>query len=97
LNNNLKLYRQRNRLTQRELAEFLGIRPETICRIEKGKHKPSLTLALKIARTFRKSVEQIFCASKRHRKSVDKQVREIEQIFDNFKKDGEEDENGKGL
>ena len=47
-------------LTQEELAEKVGVSRQTIIAIEKGNYTPSVLLALKIARTFKISVEDIF-------------------------------------
>ena len=48
------------RVTQQELADTAGVSRQTINAIESGKFIPSTVLALKIARTFEKSVEEIF-------------------------------------
>ena len=45
---------------QQELANAVGVTRQTIYAIEKGKFVPSTLLALKIARFFGKSVEEIF-------------------------------------
>lgn len=42
---NLKKYRLLNNMTQEELAEKVGVRRETILRLEAGKYNPSLKLA----------------------------------------------------
>jgi DNA-binding XRE family transcriptional regulator len=42
-------------LSQKELAEPAGIRVETLCRIESGKHTPSVTTIEKIDRALRKA------------------------------------------
>ncbi len=47
-------------LTQEELADKVGVSRQTVIAIEKGNYTPSVLLALKIARTFRLSVEDIF-------------------------------------
>jgi len=46
--------------TQEELAEKVGVSRQTIIAIEKGNYTPSVLLALKIARVFKLSVEDIF-------------------------------------
>lgn len=55
---------QRERLlrgfTQEELAAKAGVSRQTIIAIEKGNYTPSVLLALKIARIFKVSVEDIF-------------------------------------
>ena len=47
-------------MSQEELAGRVGVTRQTIYSIEKGKFVPSTLLALKIARHFNKSVEEIF-------------------------------------
>ena len=47
-------------LTQEELASKVGVSRQTVIAIEKGNYTPSVLLALKLARTFRLSVEDIF-------------------------------------
>ena len=46
--------------TQADLAEKLGVSRQTVNAIETEKYDPSLPLAFKIARLFRKAVEEIF-------------------------------------
>ena len=43
-----------------DLAEKVGVRRETIIRLEKGQYNPSLKLAMDIAKVFGVSVEDIF-------------------------------------
>ena len=52
--------RAEKRITQQELAEKCGVSRQTINAIEAGKFIPSTVLALKMARTFGKQVEEIF-------------------------------------
>jgi putative transcriptional regulator len=47
-------------MTQQALAEKVGVTRQTIIAIEQGNYTPSLTLAIKIARTFGKTVEEVF-------------------------------------
>jgi len=47
-------------ISQEELANRVGVRRETIARLEKGQYNPSLKLAMDIAKVFGKSVEEIF-------------------------------------
>lgn len=60
LQNRIKEYRARHNMKQEELASLVGVRRETIGRLEKNKYNPSLILALDIARVFNVSVEEIF-------------------------------------
>ena len=60
MKNNIRVARAERRMTQQELAEAVDVSRQTINAIESGKFVPSTVLALKIARTFEKSVEEIF-------------------------------------
>ncbi|MBR5333764.1 MAG: helix-turn-helix transcriptional regulator [Alistipes sp.] len=60
MNNKIRVARAEARMTQQELAEATGVSRQTINAIESGKFVPSTVLALKIARTFDKQVEDIF-------------------------------------
>ena len=55
-------YRKTMNLQQAELAEMVGVRRETIGKLENGKYNPSLKLAMDIARVFGKTVEEVFNA-----------------------------------
>ena len=50
----------RNETSQQALADAVGVTRQTIYSIERGKFVPSTLLAIKIARFFGKSVEDIF-------------------------------------
>lgn len=56
----IKEYRLKNGMKQDELAERVGVRRETIIRLEKGQYNPSLKLAMDIAKVFNTTVEEIF-------------------------------------
>ncbi|MBQ5620897.1 MAG: helix-turn-helix transcriptional regulator [Alistipes sp.] len=60
MKNRIRVERAEKRITQQELAEQCGVSRQTINAIEAGKFIPSTVLALKIARTFGKQVEEIF-------------------------------------
>ena len=47
-------------MKQGDLAELVGVRRETIIRLEKGQYNPSLKLAVDIARVFGCAVEDVF-------------------------------------
>lgn len=47
-------------IQQAELADMVGVRRETIGKLENGKYNPSLKLAMDIADVFHKSVEEVF-------------------------------------
>ena len=52
--------RTKSNITQEALAEALGVTRQTIIAIEKGNYTPSVILALKIAKFFKKPIEDIF-------------------------------------
>ena len=56
----LKKYRQLAELTQEELANKVGVRRETIIRLESAKYNPSLKLAIDISRVVGAPIEDIF-------------------------------------
>ena len=47
-------------LTQEQLAEKVGVRRETIMRLEKAQYNPSLKLAIDISRVLNAPIEDIF-------------------------------------
>jgi putative transcriptional regulator len=49
-----------NEMTQKELAEKVGVTRQTIVAIEKANYSPSLELAFLIARVFGKPLEEVF-------------------------------------
>jgi putative transcriptional regulator len=60
MKNNIKIERARFNFTQADLAEKIGVSRQTINAMEKNKYVPSTLLALKIAKLFRKPVEELF-------------------------------------
>lgn len=56
----VKKYRLLKELTQDELATAVGIRRETIGRLEQAKYNPSLELAVKISRVLEVPIEELF-------------------------------------
>lgn len=57
---NLKRFRILKDLTQEQLAEQVGVRRETIMRLEKAQYNPSLKLAVDISRAVDTPIEEIF-------------------------------------
>ena len=47
-------------MDQAQLAQLVGVRRETIGRLEKGLYNPSLKLAMDIAHVFGLTVEEVF-------------------------------------
>lgn len=55
--------RQAAGITQRELAQAVGVTDQTISNIERGASRPDLETALSIARYFGRPVESLFAPS----------------------------------
>jgi len=49
-----------NAMTQQELAEKVRCTRQTIAALEQGQYSPSLILAYRIAKVFRKAIEDVF-------------------------------------
>ena len=60
MKNTMRIERAVLDITQEALAKRVNVSRQTINTIEAGKYVPSTVLALKIARTFGKPVEEIF-------------------------------------
>ena len=60
MKNLVKVERARHDLTQADLADKLGVSRQTIHAIERNKFNPSVTLAIKMARFFKVTVEYLF-------------------------------------
>ena len=60
MKNNIKVLRAQYDLTQAQLADKLAVSRQTINAIEKGKFDPSLPLAFKLSKLFKKTIEEIF-------------------------------------
>ena len=60
LDNRIRVCRAEHRISQRELAQAIGVSRKTISTIEVGRFIPSTVIALKIARYFDVPVEEIF-------------------------------------
>ena len=58
--NKIKEYRKKRKITQDDLAEAVGVTRQTIISLESGKYNASLQLAFKIAYYFDTSIEDIF-------------------------------------
>jgi len=52
--------REASGLSQGSLGDALGVSRQTINAIETGRYDPSLTLAVRIARHFGRTVEEVF-------------------------------------
>ena len=58
--NRISILRQDREMSRRELAESVGVNPQTVGYLERGDYKPSLELAMKIAAVFDLPVELVF-------------------------------------
>jgi putative transcriptional regulator len=47
-------------MTQQQLADLVGVSRQTVVALEKGRYNPSLELAMRIARVFGLTVEEVF-------------------------------------
>jgi len=56
----IKKNREPLNLSQAELASIVGVRRETIIRLEKGQYNPSLKLAIDISKVFNVPIEALF-------------------------------------
>jgi len=63
MQNRIKEFRAREKLTQQQLADKVQVRRETIVFLEKGKYNPSLKLAYDISRVFNQNIEHVFLLS----------------------------------
>ncbi len=60
MRNRLRELRERESLTQEDLAARVGVSRQTIIALEKGKYNPSLILAHKLALVFGLRIEDVF-------------------------------------
>ncbi len=60
LENRLKEIRQQRGLTQESLAQAIGVTRQTVIAVEQGKFRPSVELALRLARELEVSVHDVF-------------------------------------
>lgn len=58
--NKVKQYRKAARMTQSRLAERAGVSRQTISDIETGKHDPTISVALLLARALGVKVDNLF-------------------------------------
>ncbi len=60
MKNTIKVERAKKNITQEELATQIQVSRQTINAVETGKFVPSTVLALRLAKYFNTTVEQIF-------------------------------------
>lgn len=58
--NRIALFRADRGLTRRQLADLVGVNPQTIGFLERGDYSPSLELALAMAEVFAVPVDLLF-------------------------------------
>ncbi|PTJ29662.1 helix-turn-helix transcriptional regulator [Staphylococcus simulans] len=60
MKNKIKLYRKQNGMSQEALSKSVNVSRQTINAIENNKYDPSLSLAFKIAKQFKVTVDELF-------------------------------------
>lgn len=61
MRNRVREMRAQMGLRQEDLGERLGVSRQTIISIENERYNPSLGLAHQLAKTFRVTIEELFC------------------------------------
>ncbi|MGE5627792.1 MAG: helix-turn-helix transcriptional regulator [Solirubrobacterales bacterium] len=62
--NRVRDLRNKNNLTQEQLAELVNVTRLTIISIERQKYEPSVGLAIRLAKVLGTSIEQLFWLQK---------------------------------
>ena len=60
LDNNIAKFRSKQKLSQQDLADAIGVSRKTISTVETGRFTPSVVIALKLAQFFNEPVESLF-------------------------------------
>ena len=61
ISNNIRRLRfDADEMTQKDLAQLVGVTRQTVVAIEKAKYSPTLELAFKISRAFNRPLEEVF-------------------------------------
>lgn len=60
VHNRLAVLRAERSMSRKDLAEAIGVHYQTVGYLERGEYKPSLVIALQIARLFNLPVEEVF-------------------------------------
>ncbi|PMC70074.1 MULTISPECIES: helix-turn-helix transcriptional regulator [Corynebacterium] len=58
--NRVRVLRVERDMTRAQLADAIGVNPQTIGALERGDHSPSLDLAFNICKVFNLPVEAVF-------------------------------------
>ena len=59
IGNNIKEYRENKKLTQKDIAQILGVEPGTISKYESGMIEPNIESLKKLANTFEITVDEL--------------------------------------
>ncbi|MBQ7574126.1 MAG: helix-turn-helix transcriptional regulator [Clostridia bacterium] len=60
MKNRIEEIRNSYGIRQEELAKLMGVSRQTISSLENGRYNPSITLAHKIAKYFKMTIEEVF-------------------------------------
>jgi len=60
VHNRIAVFRAEQALSRKDLADLVGVNPQTIGYLERGDYAPSVELALKLAAIFKAPVEALF-------------------------------------
>lgn len=60
MKNRIEEIRNSYGIRQEELAKLMGVSRQTISSLENGRYNPSITLAYKIAKYFKMTIEEVF-------------------------------------
>ena len=60
LDNHIAKFRSKQKISQQELADAIGVSRKTVSTVETGRFTPSVVIALKMAQYFEVPVERIF-------------------------------------
>lgn len=60
IENNIAKFRAKNKMSQQDLADAIGVSRKTISTVETGRFTPSVVIALSIAQHFETTVESLF-------------------------------------
>ncbi len=60
MKNNIKVFREKHRITQDQLATMTNVSRQTIISLEKSKYIASLQLAWKLSKVFDVSIKDLF-------------------------------------
>lgn len=59
IGNKIKEYREKNKITQKDIAKILGVEPGTISKYESGMIEPNIESIKKLAETFQISIDEL--------------------------------------